>query len=462
MKHRSGAALPSNGPAAAIALVLCALAACNRSSSPPSYDFAPPPDPVARPHWRYAIDDRQGLLGLAVADGVVALVPARLPSTRRADAALVVLDAETGRERFRLGGFGGALAVGGGRIFAADARGSIVALRLRDGVRMWRRTPDCPPPRGPGDGLVANIYLASGDVIVSCPRSALVRLDAATGRKLAASVPLSLDNIDTIDGVLPGVLAVAGISPANGRQYMALLRQVDLHTIGQFAGARLAGVAGHSAIIVRECCFPAGGPWALLRVDVRTGSQTSVALRFDSAYPRPRAIGVTVDVVGTRLFAAALPVLYDYGNALAPSETPRRVLDDLAWDPTFLAGGYAFVRRSAAAPNGRRVYLLDLKDPDAVPRPLVRGGSGVVDYGRLRTPAFVTLDDGGRATTLIRVPDLAAVSVPSGCWLEGSLARAAIAACAQPWRGRGDRPYVARFDLSPARYGANAGVRPLP
>ena len=136
----------------------------------------------------------------------------------------------------------GAVVADGGRVYAGNATGRIVALGLEDGARLWTAR----------EGAVGPVWPASGSVFAVTDAGTAVRLDAATGAAIwTARLPYFAD---PRPGRRQAIVAHHGPVLAGGRLWIAgsdgALRGLDPATGALVARVPVPGGAASAPIVV--------------------------------------------------------------------------------------------------------------------------------------------------------------------------------------------------------------------
>ena len=363
------------------------------------------------------------------------------------------LDINTGVTRWRGGITAPNTVVTHDRVYAAGPHFVIAGVSLNHGLALWESQPVCSGPvsdRGP----TARTLLALGnDLYVGCPKAQrLVRIDARTGKVLAARNVLPVYQFFGGMDLGHGVIAVAGASAGAVLQvHVVLVHRDDLRPlIDERTDTTVLGAVGDTAILDDWCCFgrmTVPAPATILRVDLRTGRMaTPIDLQPDPKRfgpdQRPLGVGANAALVGSHLYFAIPPMLYDYGDALNPVAKPRAVFDSLVEPPVFLVNGRAFVRLRAdgvitdevvdlRSNPVREVWSRRSTSPyeqatcEATVCQPSRPGDLVILGTRPEEPALVVRWDGATAV------------VPSGCREFATSGQIVALGCAQPEARRG-------------------------
>ncbi len=203
------------------------------------------------------------------------------------------------------------LIVAESRVFAMDAEGRVIALRLQDGERLWRFDA---VPEGENRGAVGGgLAYGSGAVVVSTAYGELIALDAANGVELwRTRLGIPLVSAPTVAGEL--VFVVSSDNQAFG------LRVEDGSPVWNHVGiAETAGLIG------------AGSPAAATgTVVVPYSSGELVALRADNGqvlWSDSLSRGGATTALGEITDINGHPVL-DRGTVYAIGHSGRMVADD--------------------------------------------------------------------------------------------------------------------------------------
>ncbi len=226
----------------------------------------------------------------------------------------------------------------GGKVYAMDAFGAVVALDANDGNELWRFTPES---AGLEDGIIGGgLSFGNGLLVATLSSGTVVGLDAERGvERWRQSLAVPLRSAPTIaDGIVLVITAdnqVYGLSAGSGQP-------VWRHA-GLFESAGVLG--GPSAAVDRGIAV------------VPYSSSEVFALRIDSGRPlwndtlqRPRrteALAQINDIDGDPVIDGDLVYVGGYGGQLAALDMQRGVR---AWDidltttqTPWLAGDFLYV-----------------------------------------------------------------------------------------------------------------------
>jgi hypothetical protein len=396
--------------------------------------------PVATPRWQTA-SGTTGVVQIEVSPRFVVTSGNRL----------TILDAKTGRVLWRHAPAGYVATVFESRVYSADARGGVIAFDALTGRTLWRTSPLC--PQGDGPAAVGAVTAAPHDVFVGCNSSGdLFRLDARSGHRLAAWSYLSMNRFLEIRVLSPRVIAVVlDTDGALLESHLVLLRRTDLHQlIAELPESSIAGVVGGKAVINDACCHGNfDGPVKLRYYDLRAGA-LSDDLPLPPGSDALPGFAASLAILRGHLFVSMPPDIEDYGDPLAPSRRPKRIVTELVEPATFIAGGHALVRRHGGG-NARTLELIDLRT--SPPRTQWRGDDGITAYDERSAPDIVPIGYIGShrsGSYFVVAHDGSVIATRDACGYIASAGDRFVAQCA---------PHALGFDTLEA-FAIESGMRP--
>ena len=379
---------------------------------------APRSDVVARQAWRHVLPAGFAIGHVRVRGDAVVV---------GGDSEIRVLDAASGRLRWRRAGAVGGVVVGRDVVYGSSG-GVLISRRLRDGRLNWKRDGACPTsPEWVKDLPSPTIVVRYGaDVIAGCWGGEIVRVSADSGSVRARSGDAFVaTRADSIQPLGRCALAVAGWTDgAHLVEQSAIIDCKHLRPIvRQGSEVSVLGAVGNTAVLDDLCCNGRPDvyePATIVLANLTTGEESRpIDLRPEpERYPanqRPIGQGSAVMLDGNELYLAVDRTVYRYGDPRALLTTPQRVADNLADFPVFLQHGLMALRVQVA---GGALEDQVVRIRSGAYEPLWRRletGTAVIGYDASVTPdvvRFDTINGPNLAQTLVRTTDGAALDVP--------------------------------------------------
>jgi hypothetical protein len=441
----------------AVLLVSAALTACAKGSptDAPS-DSTYSPTVAQKPLWKTSLGARGFVAQLDITGNTIVATGGD---------SVQVLDARTGARRWRYAVTEPKAIAAAGSVFVTTAL-HVAALSLRYGRERWKLASPCPATQATRNLPAFPLLAAGDDLYLGCPDTGLLaRVDVRSGsvRAKANGLPIFqyLEGSDLGDGVF----AATGVSVgAAMMEHTGLFARDNLHPIAPAStDATVLGAIDGMAILDDWCCFGRPqdkAPATLRRVDLRSGvARTPVDLQPDPNRfgPDRRGLGDGAHalLVGSNLYLALLPELFNYGDVRNLAAAPQSVAGDLLSEPIAMTNGRVVVRRKAGSEPVDEVLDLTANPPRVVWRRRVTSpyeqvscsetlcssnlpADLVMIAGRPEEPALILRWDGATAT------------VPASCRAFVASGENVVAACAEPKLDEGntfDR-YLGAFALT--------------
>ncbi len=442
-------------------LVSAAFTACSKGSPTDASPAGTPSPTVAqKPLWKTSLGARGFVVQLDTAGGAIVATGGD---------SVQVLDARTGAPRWRHAATAPKSIAAAGTVFVSTAL-DLAALSLHDGSERWRIGSPCPATQATRNLPAFPLLAAGDDLYLGCPDTGLLaRVDARSGsvRAKANGLPIFqyLGGSDLGDGVFAATGTSVGAAIMG---HTGLFARDDLHpVVPARTDTTVLGAIDGMAVLDDWCCFgrpQSKAPATLLRVDLRTGvARPPVDLQPDRTRfgPDRRGLGVGANtlLVGSNLYLALLPELFDYGDVRDATPAPRSVAGDLLSDPIAMTNGRVVVRRKVRSEPVEEVLDLAADPPRVVWQRRVTSPYEQVSCSETVCPPNVPAVDlviiGGRPEepALILRWDGAMAMVPASCRDFVASGENVVAACAEPKLDEGntfDR-YVAAFALTQPR-----------
>ncbi len=370
---------------------------------------------------------------------------------------LRVLDAKSGRLRWRRDGMASALVIGETVAYGTTA-GAVVSRSLRDGTLRWKRGGVCTAPRSGMAGRVSVIVRNADDFIAGCFGGGVARIAAGSGvlRARAENALFSADQVGDIVPLHTCALAVTGWSSgAAMRPHAAILDCKRLRAIvADRQQMWVLGSIGNVAVLDVVCCSRRLGgyrPATIVRANLTTGALSpEVDLTPEPGrYPANERQDAIAMLDGHELYVIVDRSLYGYGDPRALRASPQRIAADLADFPVLLSHGLMAMRvrvaGGAIADEIVRIRNGTLEPVWSAPEL----GSIIFGYepGVARDVVKISHSDGTAASQLfVRLPDGAQLSVTDPCQLWAANQQIVVTLCTtNEVVGNRYRQYVAAY-----------------
>lgn len=400
-----------------LALVL-APAACTPqpavSVSPaqtPAPSVSPAALPVAAvPLWTYRYAPNSYFSGASLSDGI---------AITSGPSGLMAFDEKNGHVLWRSAHKQFIPYRDGARLYADGGGGTIAAISAATGSITWRSSGICPKL---AYTVNPNVLYAADDGVYAACGDRLTRLRPRDGAQVASRAALPVYMYQTVRPAGQSALALGGYSDGAAMAFHeALVRRDTLQSIdGPRQDVTFLGMDHGQAILDDGCCFGRPDvyePATIFHVSPDTGrASTPVDLRPDPqlfpADQRPIGQGAAAALIDGRLFLAIQPMLYDYGNPLILTQTPKRVLNTLMQVPVFMGG---FVFAQVRQQNGSvQDEIIDLRGGGMLVRWKHREGAMAMPYYDPASPGVAAVTEfyrGWQYTMIVRLADGAQIDV---------------------------------------------------
>ncbi|MBV8371246.1 MAG: PQQ-binding-like beta-propeller repeat protein [Candidatus Eremiobacteraeota bacterium] len=365
------------------------------------------------------------------------MLPARFTIThvRAGDDAIVVggdseirvLDAASGRLRWRRDGAVGGILVGRDVVYGT-AGGALVSRRSSDGRLNWKRDGACPAPPEYAKNLSSpTIVVRYGDdLIAGCWGGDMVRISAASGSVRARSrSAFAVTKVDSIRPLGRCALAVAGTT--DGAHLVSQSAIVDCKQlraiVPQGSDLSVLGAIGNTAVLDDLCCNGRPDvyqPATIILANLATGKESpAVDLRPEpDRYPanhRPLGQGSAAMLDGNELYLVVDRTVYRYGDPRSLLSSPQRIPGELVDFPVLLRHGLLALRVQVAggAVEDQVVRIRNGAIEALWRRP--ETGAVVIGYDASEMPdvvRFDTMNGPNMTQTLVRTTDGGELQVP--------------------------------------------------
>ena len=411
-------------------------AAVQPAGSPPRAAGSGAP---ARQVWRYVLPARFTITHVRADDDAIVV---------GGDSEIRVLDAASGRLRWRRDGAVGGILVGRDVVYGT-AGGALVSRRSSDGRLNWKRDGACPAPPEYAKNLSSpTIVVRYGDdLIAGCWGGDMVRISAASGSVRARSrSAFAVTKVDSIRPLGRCALAVAGTT--DGAHLVSQSAIVDCKQlraiVPQGSDLSVLGAIGNTAVLDDLCCNGRPDvyqPATIILANLATGKESpAVDLRPEpDRYPanhRPIGQGSAAMLDGNELYLVVDRTVYRYGDPRALLTTPQHVADNLVDFPFVLQHGLMAVRVQTAGGavedeivrirNGAFEAVWETRE----------SGAPVIGYDPIETPGVVMFqhvnEPRGPATpvrTFVRTSDGAEIDVTDPCGLTAGSKHLVVTIC---------------------------------